>query len=293
MGGSTSQQSFASSSGSTVSGPNPQVAGFLGSNLGSMWGYYEDNPTAPAYYPDGTVAPRSAQTLAANTALYNRGLAGLGSLDAAGRQQIGDTVQGRYLDIASNPYFGRSLAASFQPQVERLTADILPAIDAKFAGAGRTASGAHLDTTMRAVKDLEQTQSNAAAAAAQSQYEAERNRQYAALGMLPMLQNMDYQNLGAMAQAGAASDAYAQRLLDDSNARYRYDQTAQPDWMSQIAQRLIAAYPGGQTTGSSTTSGWSTPSTDGGMGLLAGFLPAAGGGAARLAAMAAPAAVAL
>ena len=283
MGGSsTPQQSWANSSSNTVTGPNPVIANKLATNTDELWTWYQNHHDAPAYYPNGTVAPQSTQTVTANAALYNRGAKGLGALDGAARSQVADTIAGRYLDVASNPYFRQSLGASFQPQVEQLTSDILPTIDAKFGGAGRTASGAHFDTTMRAVKDLEQTQSNAAAAAAQTQYEAERNRQYAALGMLPTLQNMDYQNLGAMAQAGAATDAQAQRVLDDSNARYRYNQTAQPDWMSQMSQRLLAAYPGGQTTGNSTTSGWSTPATDGGMGMLSGFLPLAGGSVAKL-----------
>lgn len=285
MGGSsTPQQSFSNSSSTATSGPNPVIASRLEQLTGSLWDFYQRNPTAPAYYPNGTVAPQSAQTLAANSALYDRGVQGMGfGIDATSKGQLADTLGGRYLDLGDNPYFQKALAVSYQPQVAQLTSEILPALDAKFGGAGRTASGAHVDSTMRAINGLQQAQANAAATAAQTAYDAERGRQYTAMGLLPGLQQVDYANLAAQAQAGANTDAYAQRKLDDANAKYKYDQTAQADWYTQMAQRLIGMYPGGQTTGSSTTSGWSTPASSGSDGLLSGIVsgfPAGRGGLA-------------
>jgi len=284
MGGSSSpQQSSQTSNSNSTSGPNPVIAPRLGQLTDQLWSWYGANPAAPAYYPDGTVAAQSGQTQAANQALYNRGLTGLGSgIDTASRGQIADTLGGKYLDVGSNPYFQKALSASFQPGVENLTNQILPGIDSKFAGSGRTGSGSHFDTNMRAVKDLEQTQSNAAATAAQGQYDAERGRQYQALNYLPTMQGMDYQNLTAQAQAGANTDAYAQRKLDDSNAKYKYDQTAQADWYTQMAQRMLGMYPGGSTSGNSYSTGMSTPASNGtasalgtGMGLAGLALQAA------------------
>ncbi len=285
MGGSaTPQVSSSTSSSTSTSGPNPVIAPRLKALTDDLWGLYERNPTAPAYYPNGTVAQQSAQTVAANTALYDRGSKGMGlGIDAASKAQVADTLSGRYLDAASNPYFQKALAVSLQPQASQLTSEILPNLDAKFAGAGRTGSGAHLDTTMRAIGGLQQSQANAAVTAAQALYNGERDRQNAMLAMLPSLQSVDYQNIDAMARAGATADAHAQRKLDDANAKYRYDQTAQADWIGQVAQRLIAAYPGGQTSGSGTSSGTTTPSSNpvgsalgttfGAFGAVAPFLP--------------------
>ena len=274
MGGSSTPQQQQTSS-TTVSGPNPAITPQLDQLKGSIWSWYQNNPTAPAYYPNGPVAPQSDQTVAANTALYNRGVNGMGyGIVPAAKGQVADTVGGKFLDINSNPYFQKSLAASFQPGVENLTNTILPGIDSKFAGSGRTGSGAHFDTTMRAVKDLEQTQSDAAAKAAQGQYDAERGRQYQALGLLPSFQAMDYQDIGAQGQAGANTDAYAQRKLDDANAKYKYDQTAQADWLTQMSQRLLAMYPGGQTSGNSTS--FAMPSSNPTSSIMGGVMGGAG-----------------
>ncbi len=280
MGGSsTPQQSWSSSSSTSTSGPNPTIEPKLNGLTQNLWDWFGKNANAPAYYPNGTVAPQSEQTLAANTALYQRGANGLGfGIDAAGKAQVADTLAGRYLDLGANPWFQKALAVSFQPQAAQLTGEILPVLDAKFGGAGRTGSGAHVDSTMRAITGLQQAQSNAAATAAQAAYEGERGRQYAALGMLPTLQQIDYGNIAAQAQAGANTDAYAQRKLDDQNAKYRYDHTAQADWYTQMAQRLLGMYPGGQTTGSGSTSGGSLPASSGDSGVLSSFTSALGGG---------------
>jgi hypothetical protein len=275
MGGSSSPQFSASNSSSTsTSGPNPVIAPKLENITDNFWAWYNQNGKAPGYYPNGTVAPQSAQTVAANGALWNRGVNGFGyGIDLASKTQLGDTLAGRYLDIGSNPQFQKALAVSFQPQAAQLTSEILPALDARFGGAGRTGSGAHVDSTMRAINGLQQAESNAAATAAQAAYDGERSRQQQALGLLPQMQQVDYGNIAAQAQAGANSDAQAQRQLDDANAKYRYDQTAQADWYTQMAQRLIAGYPGGQTTGSGMASGWGLPSSSGTDGLLSAFVP--------------------
>ncbi len=280
MGGNSSPQYSSSNSNSTsTSGPNPVIAGKLEQLTGSLWDWYQSHPDAPGYYPNGTVAAQSDQTKATNAALYDRGVNGLGyGIDPASKMQVADTIAGRYLDAASNPYFQKALAVSFQPQTTQLTSEILPTLDAKFGGAGRTGSGAHVDSTMRAINGLQQAQANAAATAAQANYDGERSRQYQALGMLPQLQQLDYGNLAARQQAGATTDAFAQRTLDDANARYKYDQTGQADWYTQVAQRLIGMYPGGQTTGSSSSSGWSTPASSGANGFMSAFAPAFFGG---------------
>ena len=293
MGGSaTPQQSSSSSNSTSTSGPNPVIAPMLGDAVNRYWLWQGKHDEVPAYYPNGTVAPQSDQTVAANRALYDRGAIGLGhGIDSASKTQVADTIAGRYLDLGGSPYFQKALAASFQPQAAQLASEILPNLDARFGGAGRTGSGAHVDSTMRAITGLQQAQANAAATAAQAAYDAERGRQYAAMGLLPTLQQVDYGNIAAQAQAGANTDAFAQRKLDDTNARYRYDNAAQADWYAQMAQRLIGMYPGGQTTGSSTSSGWSMPASSGADGLLSAFVPAfsaggrSGGAAAQLGSM--------
>jgi hypothetical protein len=81
--------------------------------------------------------------------------------------------------------------------------------------------------------------------------------------MLPSFQNMDYQRLSGVEHAGQIQDAYAQKLRDEEVQRFNYGQTGGLDFLTGLAQRLQAAYPGGYTSGTSNTSGTSTGSGQG------------------------------
>jgi len=260
-----------------TSGPNPYLAPML-QNIGdNAFSWIGNNMNAPGYFPGGTVTPWSDRTISASGDLYQRGANGLGfDINNLSKQNLADTIGGKYLDLANNPGARASLEASFRPQTEQLMTQILPGIDSKFAGSGRTASGAHFDTTMRGVNDLNRSQADATA----KMYQGERANQFAALGMLPSLQAMDYQDIGAMAQAGAQHDQFNQAMLDDQNARYEYGNTAQLDWYNRLAQSLQGMYPGGQTVGQQSGSQWGSGGGGGGSDqtgqLVGGGIAAAG-----------------
>jgi hypothetical protein len=232
--------------------------------------------TAPGYFPGGTVAPQSAGTISANTSLFQRGAGGLGyGLDSSSKQLLADTINGDYLNL-NNPGARASLEASFRPQTEQFMSQVLPGISSKFEGSGRTGSGADFDTTMRGVQDLDRAQADATA----KMYQGERANQFAALGAMPALQGMDYQNIQAMMQAGAIPDAYAQRRLDDQNNKYEYDKGGQLDWYNRLSQSLQGMYPGGQQIGwqTGTSQGSGGGGGGGGQGMqLAGAGIAAAG----------------
>jgi hypothetical protein len=243
-GGDTMQTS--KSNGEQVTGPNPYLAPQLQKIGNAAFDWTNQNMTAPGYFPGGTVGPQGAQTISANTGLAQRGANQLGyGLNDASKQELFDTISGNYLDLASNPGARASLEASFRPQTENLMNNVIPGIAGTFAGSGRTGGGAHFDTTMRGVNDLSRAQADATA----KMYQGERANQFAAMGMLPQFQQMDYQDLMAQAQAGANNDAYSQRLMDDKNAKYEYDNASQLDWYNKLSQSLQGMYPGGQQIG--------------------------------------------
>lgn len=253
--GGTSYQSSTNSNNQTT-GPNPTIGPKLESILGDFWSWYANNGNAPAYYPGTTVAPSSVASQSAVTSLFNRGANGWqGRQGALGA--INDTIGGKYLDINNNKYFSGALSAAFAPQTENLMNNVLPGIDSKFSGSGRTAGGAHFDTTMRGVQDLNRAQSEAAAKAALAAYTGERGNQMNAIGMLPSFQAADYQDLAAMQQAGAIKDAETQGIINADVARYNYAKTAQPEWLTRMAQMIQGIYPGGYSSGSGTSSGYS------------------------------------
>src|SRR5260370_3065053 len=166
---------------------------------------------------------------------------------------VEDTLAGKYLDINNNPYFQKARAAGFGPQTENFNNRSLLNLRSQFEGSGRNLGGDDMGTAQTAVKNLDQTQANASETAANNAYGMERGMQTTALGMLPTLQNMDYQNIAAMREAGATSDAANQAAIDAAVGRYNANAMAQPNYISDFLARIGAGYPGGQTTGTGTT----------------------------------------
>lgn len=270
-----------SSSSLSISTPPPAIVGKLGYVAEDMWDWYNRNKQAPGYFPDPTYAAMTPQTNRALEMMWSR--SGGSPLVDAGQSSLIDTLGGKYL--GGNPYLSDALSAEFGKQNERFRDDILPSLDAKFAGAGRTAGGAHIDTSMRMTRDLADAQADATARAVAGEYGAERGRMLQAAGLAPALAEQDYRDLEAALRVGQTIEGYDQKRIDDQIARYNYDGQAQPDWYARMAQTLQSIFPGGQTSGSANASGTTTQSGGGdgvpswlsavlgGLGSAARFLP--------------------
>ena len=156
---------------------------------------------------------------------------------------------------------------------------------AQFEGSGRNLGGNDVGTYLQARKNLDATQSNAAAQASLGAYNNERGLQNSALTMLPGLQSMAYQNIDALGKAGAGIDQYDQSKINEAVLRDTYNKTGLLDWLTKLGQTAQGLYPGGTTTGSGTSTGTSTimppsnPTASGigaglaGAGTIAQFLP--------------------
>jgi hypothetical protein len=258
------------SSSTNTSGPNPTIAPYLGNLVNSATGWMDANQTAPGYFPGGTYAGQSPATLSARDSAWGWGTNSLNNLDSAFNPAVSylsDAASGKYLDPANNPQLKGYLDAMFRPQAEQFNDIILPSLDSKFAGSGRTAGGAHFDSSMRGYQDLARSQSDATA----KLYESERGLQQGAAGMLPGVlgQKSGLANnwLQVLNGVGARDDANNQAILNDANQKYSYGQTGQLDWYNRLAQTLLGMYPGGQTQGSSQSSSYGTGSGGGGGGV--------------------------
>jgi len=296
-GGQTPSQSnsYQTQQTTNTSEPSPFLQPYLKQLVGNVGNLLDKNPNAPAYYPGQTVATPSLATQSYQQTLRDLGTNGLGyGIDAASRQNAADTLAGKYLDPANNPWLQKSLAAGFGTQNEQFNNTVLPSLRSQFAAAGRTGASEDFDTTMRAAKDLGQTQANAAANAELGAYNNERGIQQQVQGMLPSFQGMDLARASALGQSGQGIDAYNQALIDDQIKRYTYDKTANLNYWSDIAQRMLGMYPGGTTSGTGTSSGY-TQSIQGGnplmsalgmgmqgVGMLLPFLPGFGASDERL-----------
>ncbi len=254
-GGGT-QQTMQNSNSTNTSGPNPFIAPQLQNLVNSASGWMGNNMNAPGYFPGGTVAAQTPAAQSARDSTWGWATNNLNNLQgqfAPATGYLSDAASGKFLDVANDPYWQKALEASFRPQSEQFRDILAPSIDSKFAGSGRTAGGAHFDTTMRGVQDLERSQSDSAAKAAADRYNAERGYQSGAAQALPgVLGQMGGQAqnwLQMLGGVGAGDTANEQRLLDAQNAKYGYDTSGQLDWYNRLSQTLQSMYPGGQTTG--------------------------------------------
>lgn len=266
--------STSNSSSTSTSGPHPYITPQIQNLAGQATGWMNNNMTAPGYFPGGTVAAPSPFSTSARDQTWGYAQSGINSLGSSFAPAIGyltDAASGKYLDVANDPYWQRALEASFRPATEQFRDVLAPGIDSTFAGSGRTAGGAHFDTMMRGVNDLTRNQSDAAAKAAADRYSTERGLQAGAATALPgtlgSLQGQAGGWLGMLQGVGAGDTDYRQRLLDDENAKFGYDSTAQLDWYNRLAQTLLGMHPGGQTTGSSSGTSYGTGSQGGGGGV--------------------------
>lgn len=168
----------------------PATAGSpaIGGLLPGIQNWYEQNQTP------------SANTAAGYEAARQRALQG-SQFDPAANQTYKDTLSGRYLDPATNPYL--------QSTYDQAARNVGNSVNSQFAASGRYGSGAHAGV-------LAQGFGNLATDIYGGNYQQERARQMQALGMLPQFNSRDYQNLSALTGANQAISDYPYQQL----ARY-------------------------------------------------------------------------
>ena len=71
---------------------------------------------------------------------------------------------------------------------------------------------------------------------------------------------MDLARAGALEKSGQMIDAYDQKLRDEAVLRDTYGKTGNLDYWTNIASRILGAYPGGTTQGNGSSSGYAQSS---------------------------------
>lgn len=276
-GGQQAGNTYQASNSSSSSGPPSAIEGVLKNMSQAFTNYYLQNPSAPGYYPGSTVAPQSAATQSGLQSLFDAGANNNNAL-ATPASTLNAYAGGQYLDPSTNPYFQQAISYAQQPVIDAFNNQVLPGITGTFEGSGRTPETGNLggNAVQQATNSLNRNLAGAATTAGANAYQQNQATQLQAAGMIPALQNQYLTNAGAMLQSGQQQDAYQQALTDADVARYNYGSTAQPNWIASLAQQLQGIYPGGQTTGSSNSYGYTMPSTNPFASLLGGGLGLAG-----------------
>lgn len=193
--------------------------------------YLEDAfRSAKSLYGDNLKnAPYSGQTVAATNPNQNWGQQsiiqeanrGTPNLNAANALNL-DTMQGRYLDPASNPWLKSTFSMGADDVTRAYQTATAPQTASNFSGGGRYGSGSYRLAQEGDQRALGSTLDNLATQIYGGNYQTERNRQMEALGQVPMLQQAKYIDPMAILNVGNLQQAQTQREYDDSRARFEY-----------------------------------------------------------------------
>ena len=184
------------------------------------------------FYGGQTYASPDAATLAGMNATEARATAGSPLLGQA-QGEASKVLSGNYLDPASNPAWGS--------MVDTVKANVLPGIDSRYIGAGRSGSGLH----GRAVGE---GLGSAIGSLAYQNYGAERDRMSSTMNAAPALAAADYMDPSMLGQVGAQREGIAQQGINEAVARHDYTQMAPQQALAQYMQMIQGNY-GGQSTG--------------------------------------------
>lgn len=191
---------------------------------------YQNGPLQ--YYPDSTVTPELDTSRDAINALINRGMTG-SPVTGAAEQNITDTLEGKFLDPTTNPYWS-SL-------VQGVTNSVTPQVNASFGLAGRTGSGMNQEA-------LAQGLSQGIGQLGANLYGQERGNQLTAAGMAPTIANQDYVDIGNALQGSQQQEGYNQQQLNDLVNRFNFEQQAPGNALNQYANQINAVGSQGGTT---------------------------------------------
>ena len=191
---------------------------------------YQDGPQQ--FYGGQTYASPDAATTAGLNATEARATAG-SPLVGQAQGEMGKILSGEYLRPDMNPYL--------QGVVESTKAQVLPGIDSRFIGAGRSGSGLH----GRAVGE---GLGSALGGLYNTMYQSERDRMTGAMNAAPTMAAADYVDPSMLGQVGAAREGQAQQGINEAVARHDYTQMAPQQALAQYMQMIQGNY-GGQSTG--------------------------------------------
>jgi hypothetical protein len=184
----------------------------------------EDGSIKPAqYYPGqtyATMAPESAQALTSITNRANQG----SDVTRGANQFAGDVLSGKYLD-QGNPNF------------EAVASKARDAVNANYAGMGRSNSGMHDAAVGREISSL-----------AYTDYANQLNLMNSVMGQSPQLAAADYADADRLNQVGAARQGEAQNILGADINKWNFQEQAPFDALRAYQDFISGSYGGTQQT---------------------------------------------
>lgn len=218
-------------------------------------------------FPNQQISPLNSQQNMGLQMAQNRAIQGSPVMNAS-QQNLGDTLNGKYLDIGSNP--------AWQPMAQRITdaystgtAAQTDASAARANALGGSAYGEQVGLNQRGLGD-------SLAGAAGQLYNDERGRQMQANLFAPQSAQADYADAQALLGVGDTYRQYNQDLLNN-NYQNAYQQANWPYQSLDIYRSALSGAVGGSGTNTSTAPNPYQPNKT--AGALGGAMSGAAAGA--------------
>lgn len=186
-------------------------------------------------YPWETVAPFTADQMTAMDMVRNRSLTGSPVVNAA-QQETLNTIGGKYLDPASNPYLQQTFDTAADRVTDAFSRGTAAQTDARFARAGAFGGSAWNEIQGANQQALGDSLSGMAANIFGNNYAQERNRQQAATQFAPNLAAQDYRDAEALLNVGGMQQQQGQNYLTDDMQRFMQAQQYPYQQFQQFGQ---------------------------------------------------------
>ncbi len=186
-------------------------------------------------YPYETVAPFTQDQNAAMDMVRNRSLTGSPVVNAA-QQQTLDTINGKFLDPATNPYLQQTFDTAADRVTDAFSRGTAAQTDARFARAGAFGGSAWNEIQGANQQALGDSLSGMAANIFGNNYAQERNRQQQASQFAPNLAAQDYRDAEALLNIGGMQQQQGQNYLTDDFSRFQQAQQYPYQQFQQFGQ---------------------------------------------------------
>ena len=222
-------------------------------------------------YGGSTVAGLNQDQNTAFGQIRDRALQGSAVSNNANRNAA-DTLSGRYLDPASNPWLSRTYDAAAGDMSRNYANAVVPGVNSSFSLSGRYGSGAHENAMGDANRTLASSLSNMGTQLYGQNYQQERSNQLQTMNMAPQLAAADYNDASMLMGAGDAQRAFTQEGLADAYSRWQQEQQYPYQNLDVLGNAIMTTMGAGGSTKMYGSGGNSTGQLVGGGLSLAGLL---------------------
>lgn len=215
-----------------------------------------DHTSEQGYYPGKTVAGFTPAQSQGYQNIIDRGLAGSPLMPAANKTAL-DTINGSYLDPATNPWIKKTFDAAAADVTRSYQNTTAPQTDAAFAAAGRYGSGAYARMRGNNEQALGTTLENLGTGIYGENYARERQNQINQTNNVGNLIQASYLDDTAAINAGGAVQGQNQKEIDAEVARYNYERDKY--WQNLARYKALVDGSYGQSGTTTTVATQPTP----------------------------------